>query len=355
MALVKGELGEKFMTQVVARRGKPVGPIRGDIVRVRTREEILSTLDSSGDYDSLPFMPEMLEFCGQELTVTARGDKVCDTVNWSGLRQMRNTVFLTGTRCSGSAHGGCQAGCNLFWRQEWLEWADTPGEPISLVPPAANEPGRTPVTIETLTAATKASLDAGETAYRCQATQHFDATFPLPRHYYRQYINDVRTKNVTIPVLIRGLLVFAFNHYQRFSARILPNWLRIRGGRMYPFIVGTGTGERTPTVGLKAGDLVEVKSKAEIMATLDSDQRNRGMWFDAEMLPYIGRRARVKASVTRILDESSGKMVKLRDCVVLEDVVCMGLNRGFCQRSITPYWREAWLRRIDEPAEPRRT
>jgi hypothetical protein len=35
-------------------------------------------------------------------------------------------------------------------------------------------------------------------------------------------------------------------------------------------------------------------------------------------------------------------------CIVLEDVVCRGLYHRSCPRSIYPYWREVWLRRIEE-------
>ena len=36
----------------------------GDWVQVRSKEEIISTLDANGRLDELPFMPEMLEYCG---------------------------------------------------------------------------------------------------------------------------------------------------------------------------------------------------------------------------------------------------------------------------------------------------
>ena len=37
----------------------------GDWVEVRSKEEILKTLDSNGQLDGMPFMPEMLAFCGR--------------------------------------------------------------------------------------------------------------------------------------------------------------------------------------------------------------------------------------------------------------------------------------------------
>jgi hypothetical protein len=319
-------------------------PRRGDRVRVRSREEILASLDPNGSINSLPFMPEMLDFAGQELTVWSRADKSCDVAQSTGNRRMEKTVHLLESRCSGEAHGGCQAGCLLFWRQEWLEWTNEPGRPISA--PAGD--GASGVTEETLRAATQV-VPGENNPYVCQATEHFRASSPMPRRNYLQYVHDVRIRNVTARAMVRGLVILVVKRYQWLSRRF-PKWLRIRDGRTYPFIVPTGTGERIPAVDLHPGDLVEVRSKEEILATLGPDQRNRNMHFDEEMLPYCGRRARVVKKVTQILDETSGKMINLSDCYVLEDVICLGLYKRFCQRAITPYWRSGWLRKVDESA-----
>jgi hypothetical protein len=320
---------------------------RGEVVRVRSREEILATLDADGSAGGLPFMPEMLAYCGRELPVYARADKTCDTIHMTGTRRrMDRTVHLAGARCDGSAHGGCQAGCLLYWREEWLERPGTPGRPIA--PP--REAGGAVVTEHTLAAATTTGGDPADPAYRCQATEALRASTPLSSGELGQYVADVRTGNVPLRTVLIGLAVAAFNKYQWISSRRLPRWLRIRSGRSYPFVRGTGDGSRTPLLGLEPGDLVEVRSKEEIMATLDADNRNRGMIFDGEMVPYCGTRARVARKVRRILDEGTGKMIKLGDCVVLEGVVCQGVYHRFCQRANTPYWREAWLKRVEEPA-----
>ena len=52
----------------------------GDQVTVRSPEEILSTLDADGTLDGLPFMPEMLEWCGKSLRVERRAEKTCVSV-----------------------------------------------------------------------------------------------------------------------------------------------------------------------------------------------------------------------------------------------------------------------------------
>ena len=115
-----------------------------------------------------------------------------------------------------------------------------------------------------------------------------------------------------------------------------------------------GAAARRPALGLQPGELVRVKSKDEIAATLGPDGRNRGLTFDREMLPYCGGTYRVRQRVRRFIDESRAQMVELKtDAVTLDDVVCSGersMIRWFCPRGIYPYWRESWLERIEPQA-----
>src|SRR5258706_6421399 len=92
----------------------------GDVVRVRSRGEIEATLDASGTLDGLPFMAEMAEYCGRIFRVHRRVDKINDMRHKTGLRRMHDSVTLTGVRCSGSHHGGCQAECQILWKDSWL-------------------------------------------------------------------------------------------------------------------------------------------------------------------------------------------------------------------------------------------
>jgi hypothetical protein len=41
----------------------------GELVEVRSEHEILATLDENGELKNLPYMPEMLQFCGQRFLV----------------------------------------------------------------------------------------------------------------------------------------------------------------------------------------------------------------------------------------------------------------------------------------------
>src|SRR5215470_8466189 len=87
----------------------------GDWVEVCSKEEILRTLDEKGEIDGMPFMPEMFAFCGKRFPVYKRAHKTCDTVFPVRGRRVDESVHLE-TRCDGSAHGGCQASCILFWK-----------------------------------------------------------------------------------------------------------------------------------------------------------------------------------------------------------------------------------------------
>ena len=310
---------------------------KGDLLRIRSADEILATLDSDGTVDGLVFMPEMLQFAGREVRVQSSAHKTCDGA--AEIRKMDKTVHLEGLRCDGSAHGGCQAGCQLFWREEWLTPAS---EPRPAVPAITNEAAGA-----ALITYTRRTDDSGESVYRCQATDVRRASRSLSQYDPRQYVRDLTSRNVTLRAFLVGVAVYAFKKYQLLSQRLLPSRLRIRGGKPYPFYQGSGTGARTPVVDLSPGQLVEIRKKDEIMPTLDAEDRNRKMRFDSEMVPFCGTRAPVDRHVQRIIDESTGKMIKLGDCVVLDSVVCQGIYHRFCPRRLDVYWRSAWLRTVN--------
>mgnify|MGYP001301392082 CR=1 FL=1 len=61
----------------------------GEWVEVRSKEEVLATLDHQGRLEGMPFMPEMLKFCGSRVRVFKRAHKTCDTVNHPAGRRCR--------------------------------------------------------------------------------------------------------------------------------------------------------------------------------------------------------------------------------------------------------------------------
>ena len=81
----------------------------GEWVEIRSKEEILATLDKNGQLEGMPFMPQMFQYCGRRFQVFKRAHKTCDTVYPVRGRRLANGVHLD-VRCDGEAYGGCQAG-----------------------------------------------------------------------------------------------------------------------------------------------------------------------------------------------------------------------------------------------------
>jgi len=333
----------------------------GEWVEVRSQEEILATLDERGRLENLPFMLEMFQYCGQKLRVYKRADKTCDYIQGWSIRRMKDSVHLEGVRCDGSGHDGCQAGCLIFWKEAWLKRADNNVLPAESLQPAAAPPmqvsGR--CTIENLLAAGKTTSQDGVPVYLCQVTDVPKFTSYMRMWDPRQYIRDLRSGNLasglagntraqrmldTVLGILRVLEAVTIGFFNEVQAR--------RHGVPFPFIEGTATKAPAEFLDLQPGELVQVRSKEEIMATLDKDRRNRGLWFDSEMLPYCGGIYRVLRRVNRIIEEKTGKMITMKNpCIVLEGVVCRSDFHRLCPRAIYPYWREAWLKRaVDMPA-----
>jgi hypothetical protein len=333
----------------------------GELVEVKSIDEILATLDERGRMEALPFMPEMLRFAGKRFRVYRRAIKACDTANWTGMHRMHDAVHLEGLRCDGSAHGGCQAGCLLYWMEAWLRRvgpAHAPVDPVSDSAPQEGLPGETPPPVPAAIARGTTQVgeetESGEVAFSCQATELTRAAPErLPWWDARMYVRDVTSGNARPLAMIRSLLVMLFNKFQGANRRYMPGLLFIRNGEKWPFLAGRLTRTPKELLDLKPGELVEIKSRREILETLDSKSMNRGLRFDGEQLKYCGKRARVLQRVERILDESTGKMMQFKgDCIVLEGVICSGDYNQYCPRSIYPYWREIWLRRVEQPSFP---
>jgi hypothetical protein len=323
----------------------------GDLVEVRSEAEILATLDENGEFDALPFMPEMLRYCGQRLVVYKVAHKLCDTMTRSGMRRMEDAVHLTGARCDGGGHDGCQAACLLYWKTAWLRKV-APDAPAA---PAPRQSGNAPRLLPLLTVTSRRPpAEDGTELYRCQATELLRAApEPLPVRDVSQFVRDVRTGNVGVFWTIRAFLVAVYNHMQGISRRRLPSGLRIRGGRHWGFLTGTATQTPTAHTNLQPGDLVRVKPKAAIAPTLNADLLNRGMGFDAEMGRFCGKTARVARRIDKIIDERTGQMLRMKNpCIVLDGVVCEGAYNFNCPRAITPYWREIWLEKVDGGESP---
>ena len=272
----------------------------GEWVEVRRKEEILKTLDRKGQLNGLPFMPQMFEFCGRRLRVYKRAHKTCDTVNDYKGRWMDSAVHLEGIRCDGQAYGGCQAACLIYWKEAWLKRAAEPYSPDSSSSKAPRELASTSgITQGDVWAGTKAAFNENpnDPVYVCQATQVPAATQPLPWWDIRQYIEDWTSGNVGLSRMARGFLYMGFRDLQTVGIDLGRGFLfaylydisqRFLGGVPFPRRTGKiPLGSKTPTIclNLQPGEWVRVKSYKEILATLDTNNKNRGLYFDAEMVP----------------------------------------------------------------------
>jgi hypothetical protein len=339
----------------------------GEWVEVRSKEEILKTLDKQGQLEGLPFMPQMFEYCGQKFRVYKRAHKTCDTVNDYKGRRMKNAVHLEGSRCDGAAYGGCEAACLIFWKEAWLKRIVEPAWSAAISPNRESRGCAASISgcrEEDVWAGTKAaaSKEPKDAVYVCQATQVPAATEPLPWWSVRQYMEDFTSGNVGLSRMACGFIYMGYNGLVNagIGAGRALRWLydlfqRLRGGVPYPRKRGRiPAGTKTPHAesNLQPGEWIRVRSYEEILATLDENNKNRGLYFDAEMVPYCGRSFRVLKRVKRILDEKTGKMMEFKNpCIMLEGVVCQSRYsecRLFCPRSIYCYWREIWLERISE-------
>ena len=334
----------------------------GEWVEVRSREEILATLDERGCLENMPFMPEMLQYCGQRFRVYKRAHKTCDYLQDWNLRRVDDAVHLEGGRCDGAGHGGCEAGCLIFWKEAWLKRAPNGVVSAESLRPAPSiaPPGRGLCTVESILAASQRMNPEGETLYSCQLLELRNFATHMSGWDPRPYIDDIRSGNLasglagdsraeralelvlaTLRVL-RSLIITSFNKVQG-----------RRHGTPYPFVEGSLTKTPVETLDLQPGELVQVRSREEIIATLDKHNRNRGLWFDVELIPYCGGIYRVLRRVNRIIDEKTGKMINMKyPCIVLEGVVCQADFHRLCPRAIYAYWRESWLKRASDTAVP---
>ena len=318
-------------------------------------------------------MPQMFQYCGQRLKVYKRAHKTCDTVFPVRGRRVSDSVHLD-LRCNGEAYGGCEAACLIFWKTAWLKPTSKNGTPIVLS--SRSEPLRTdPPGI--CASCTEADVYAGTIAgdlkatdgpqYVCQATQLPYFTTTLHWWDIRQYLEDFTSGNVTFGKFLRGLVYASYNNLinsgiglGRILRGLYDSFQSFYGGIPYPRRSGTiPVDQHTPqcTLNLQPGELVRVKSYKEILATLNTTNKNRGLYFDAEAVPYCGGTYRVWSRVNKYIDEKTGKLILMKNSsIILEGGWCRSRYsecRMFCPRSIYTWWREIWLERLS--GDSRRT
>lgn len=317
---------------------RPLRP--GDLVEVKSIAEILATLDGDGKLGGLPFMPEMLPFCGRQFRVWRRIEKSCCETPAMRIHAFpeNDVVYLEGLRCSGADHGGCQNGCALFWKTSWLR----PVGPGATPPPDA--PARQEALVDRarqIMLAARAKLKtAADGRMICQASELIRATVPLtPGAKLWKCMRDVAGGTwgaLQMAGLIAGPMA------RKIRRRFRGEWPR-----------GVRTRTPTATLNLQPGEWVEVKTLAEIVQTLDAEGKNRGLHFSEDMAVFCGRRYRVRHRIDRMMIEATGQLREVKNTVILEGVCCACVfTTGGCPRALFQYWREIWLKRVPGPDQP---
>jgi len=296
----------------------------GDLVEVKSADEILQTLDADGALDRLPFMPEMVDLCGETFHVARRVVKTCAFGTASTMLAFNtdDVVILDSRRCSGADHDGCPKECVFFWREAWLRKVDA-GSPRA----HSDSNGS-----ERLWARLKTK--SGPTTYFCQASELFKAAHELSRkERFVKCVDEVRAGNCS-----------SFEMAGRIGI-----WLFWRIRRAFLGAYGKGTKKVTPmeSLNLQPGELVEVKSMASITESLNSTAHNRGLWFSPDQRRLCGQQKRVLKRIDKLIVDGTGEVRPMRDTVYLEGSMCGCAHVAFggCPRNEFVYWREIWLRR----------
>jgi hypothetical protein len=120
---------KRFLNQIVTRlagRSKTapepaatrqaVGLQAGDLVRVRSEEEVRRTLSAWNELRGCAFLEGMWQYCGTTQRVLKLVERFVDE------RDAKGIVLLDGLMCQGTPYyGRCDRSCFYFWREEWLE------------------------------------------------------------------------------------------------------------------------------------------------------------------------------------------------------------------------------------------
>ena len=340
-----------------ARTGEPVRAEQlrvGDRVRVKSIEEILSTLDSDGKVEGLPFMPEMVAFAGRTLPVDAVTHRTCGTVKiceTSGTtRHMEGAVHLRGVRCDGSCTRGL-SGRLPDLLEAAVAGGGFPGEhrrrpswrrrrlPTTCRPRWPPPPGATGTTTD-------------DPVYSCQGPAMLRATSV-------RLATPTRALGRRRPLGQRGrahtalasFAVLAFNRWQGAGANGCQRRCGFAAGGSWPWYVPSGERRRYPPLDLQPGELVEVRSR-------DRDRghprrQRRPSWpslrcRDAPLLREAhGSLPGSTASSTRRPAGCSGSATASSS----RTSGVRARSGRVCRRKIYTYWREAWLRRVGPPQD----
>lgn len=297
-----------------------------DLVRVKSLKQIINTLDVDGCLDGLPFMPEMVEYCGKTYRISFKVEKTCvdNPVMYMGEFKNNDVYFLEDLRCSGANHNGCNRACRIFWKESWLE-------------PISNDDSKCisyDLSHNDEIVKNKLKTKKTDEIYFCQSTQLRYATRPL-------------TSKEKVFKLIKDVKIGTYDLINATKLLLLPVLRKLirKIKDQHPHGILTKTPEGI--LNLQPGEIVEVKPLDEIVATLDKNGKNKGLSFEPDMKTFCGKQFKVRNRLDKMILEKNGKMIDVRNSVILEGVTCeCYFAFGGCPRKEFQFWREIWLKRV---------
>ncbi len=94
----------------------------GDLVQIKSLDEIRMTLDDNDRCAGLQFMLGMQKYCGQEARVLKKVRTIFDERLWKMVK-IRDAYLLEKVTCNGRDvfdGEGCDRTCYYFWKSRWL-------------------------------------------------------------------------------------------------------------------------------------------------------------------------------------------------------------------------------------------
>lgn len=95
----------------------------GELVRVKSGDEILATVDELLVNKGMGFHPEMMVHCGKTFRISQRLQRLIDEKTGQ-MRELKNScLVLEGAHCEGTCTRplSCPRDCPPYWREIWLE------------------------------------------------------------------------------------------------------------------------------------------------------------------------------------------------------------------------------------------
>jgi hypothetical protein len=99
----------------------------GEVVRIRSKDEIARTLNAKRLNRGLGFEEEQARDCGKTARVSLRVERCIDEKTGKMLTMKNPCIVLEGIVCRGVYHGNCPREYVPFWREAWLERVAPPG------------------------------------------------------------------------------------------------------------------------------------------------------------------------------------------------------------------------------------